>query len=162
MPLSATERAALIDRYTSGPALLRATIGRVPPAALTWRPAPREWSPHEVVVHCADSETNGAGRIRYLLAEKEPVIIGYDEANWAVAFDYHSHPLDVALATVEAVRANTAVLLRRVPPDAWTREGRHSEMGRYSAEQWLSIYAEHLEIHARQIEEAVAAWRARG
>ena len=40
--------------------------------------------------------------------------------------------------------------------------GRHSASGRYTAEDWLRIYAEHLENHARQIEANVAAWRAAG
>jgi hypothetical protein len=113
-----------------------------------------------VIVHCADSETNAAARIRFLTAEPDPVIQGYNEAEWARRFDYHTHPLEPALALVEAVRANTVALLRRMPEDAWQRVGRHTESGRYAAEDWLSIYAEHLEIHARQIEANVAAWRA--
>ena len=60
---------------------------------------------------------------------------------------------------VEAVRANTVALLRRLPEDAWQRVGRHTESGTYSADDWLRIYAEHLDIHARQIEDNVAAWR---
>jgi hypothetical protein len=47
-----------------------------------------------------------------------------------------------------------------MPEDAWQRVGRHSESGRYGAEDWLTIYAEHLEVHAAQIEANVAAWRA--
>jgi hypothetical protein len=61
---------------------------------------------------------------------------------------------------VEAVRANTVLLIRRMHEEAWQRVGRHSESGRYSAEDWLTIYAEHLDVHARQIEANVAAWRA--
>jgi hypothetical protein len=61
---------------------------------------------------------------------------------------------------VEAVRANTVALIRRMREDGWKRVGRHSESGRYSAEDWLTIYAEHLEGHARQIEANVAAWHA--
>jgi DinB superfamily len=114
------------------------------------------------VVHCADSETNAAARIRYLAAEADPVILGYDEAEWARRFDYHDHPLEPALVLVEAVRANTVALIRRIREEAWQRVGRHSESGRYSAEDWLKIYAEHLEIHARQIEANVAAWREAG
>jgi hypothetical protein len=112
-------------------------------------------------VHCADAETNGAARIRYLLAEKDPVVVGYDQDVWARALGYHDHPLDVALDTVRAVRANTAVLLRRLPEDAWRRAGRHTESGHYTAEDWLRIYAEHLEVHARQIAANVTAWRGR-
>src|SRR5712691_6794715 len=138
MALSSSEREALIQRYADGPAQLKDALARVPAEALTWRPKPGEWSAHEVVAHCADSETNAAARIRYLTAEPDPVVLGYNEAEWARRFDYHSHPLEPALAVVEAVRANTAVLLRRLPEEAWRRVGRHTESGRYSAEEWLA------------------------
>ncbi len=84
---------------------------------------------------------------------------GYDQDAWAKSLDYHSHPIDLALDTVQAVRAHTAALLRRLPEEAWSREGTHTESGRYTAEQWLAIYAEHLENHARQIERNLEAWR---
>jgi len=160
MPLSASERERLIQRYADGPARLESALGGVPAAAMQWRPAPGEWSAHEVVCHCADSETNAAARIRYLLVEKEPVIIGYDQEAWARELDYHAHPIEPALATVRAVRKSTAALIRRLPASAWERRGRHTESGPYSAEDWLQIYAEHLEGHARQIEAATQAWRA--
>ena len=160
MALSRAECETLIQRYADGPARLKAALATVPAEALKWRPEPGECSAHEVVVHCADSETNAAARIRYLAAEADPVIVGYDEAEWARRFEYHDHPLEPALALVETVRANTVALIQRMPEEAWQRVGRHSESGRYSAEDWLRIYAEHLEIHARQIEANVAAWRA--
>jgi hypothetical protein len=162
MALSVPERERLIEQYAAGPARLRAAFAAVPADARTWRPAPGEWSAHEVVCHCADSETNAAARIRYLAAEKEPVILGYDESVWARELDYHGHPLDVAFATVDAVRAHTTAPIRRLPDRAWAKEGRHTESGHYTAEDWLRIYAEHLEIHARQIESNVAAWQSSG
>ena len=70
------EREALIARYESGPARLKAALAKVPPEALQWRPAPGEWSAHEIVVHCADSEANAALRIRYLVAEMARVVRG--------------------------------------------------------------------------------------
>lgn len=160
MSLGRPERDKLIDQYADGPRRLREALAKVPPEAVQWRPQPGEWSAHEVVVHCSDSETQSASRIRVLVSERDPLILGYDEARWARDFDYHAHPLDVALVTVDAVRANTAVLLRRLPESAWSRAGRHSESGRYTAEDWLRIYADHLENHARQIEANVAAWTA--
>jgi hypothetical protein len=160
MALSRAERETLIQQYAAGPARLRAALAKVPEEARRWRPAPGEWSVHEVVCHCADSETNAAARIRYLVSEKDPMILGYDENAWAVTFDYHNHPLEPALAVIEAVRTNTAALLRRLPENAWSSEGRHTESGRYTAEDWLRIYAVHLEEHARQIEANLTAWRA--
>ncbi|HKW93031.1 MAG TPA: DinB family protein [Methylomirabilota bacterium] len=162
MSLTRTQREHLIQQYADGPARLEAALAQVPPEARQWRPAPGEWSAHEVVCHCADSETNAAARIRYLVCEPEPVVLSYDESAWAVTLDYHGHPLEPALATVRAVRAHTTALVRRLPEAAWAREGRHTASGRYTAEDWLQIYADHLENHARQIEANVAAWRAAG
>ncbi len=159
--LTAQERAALIERYARGPALLKATLTKIPTEALQWRPGPKQWSAHEIVVHCADSETNGHMRLRYLLGEPEPVIVAYDQDRWATTFDYHTHPLETALATVEAVRGNTVPLLQRMTDQDWRRAGRHTESGHYGAEDWLQIYAEHLEKHARQLERNLAAWRNR-
>jgi hypothetical protein len=162
MTLDATERHRLIEQYATGPARLRTALEAVPPQATKWRPEPGEFSAHEIVVHCADSETNAAARIRYLMAEAEPVILGYDPDNWASRFDYDSHPLDAALATIEAVRANTVPLIRRLDQGAWDKAGTHSESGRYTGHDWLRVYSEHLEEHIAQIERTVAAWRAAG
>ena len=159
MPLSADECERRIQQYASGPARLQATVASVPEEALKWRPQPGEFSVHEVVCHCADSETNAAARIRYLVAETEPLILGYDPDNWASHFDYHSHPLEAALATVDAVRANTVPLLRRLSDDAWDKVGTHTESGRYTGTDWLRIYSEHIEEHIEQINRTVAAWR---
>ncbi len=160
--MSPAERAALMDRYDGGPALLRAALAQVPPEALRWRPAAGKWSAHEVVCHCADSETNSAMRIRYLAGEPAPTIVGYDQDGWARTFDYHAQPLDLALAQVEAVRRWTGAFIRSLPEAAWSRAGRHTEMPDqpYGAETWLTIYAEHLEIHARQIRRNVEAFAA--
>lgn len=160
MALDRVKREALIKQYADGPARLRAALAAVPPAALKWRPAPKEWSAHEVVVHCADSETNSFARIRFLVAEPAPTIQGYDQDKWATTFGYHDLPLEPALAVVDAVRASTTALIRSLPESAWTRSGRHTESGAYSAEDWLQIYADHLEDHARQIENTVAQWKA--
>ena len=160
LTLTHAERDQLIERYAAGPQRLREALARVPPEAMQWRPAPGKWSPHEVACHCADSETCAAVRIRYVLAERQPRIDGYDQDEWARGFDYHAQPLDLALATVDALRAQTTALLRRLPEAVWEREGTHNEHGRYTAEDWLRIYAAHLEGHAQQIDRVVAAWKA--
>jgi hypothetical protein len=159
--VTAAERKKAIARYAAGPARLRAALRRVPHAALHWRPAPGEWSAHEVIHHCADSEANAHLRLRYLLAEKDPLIVGYDQEEWARTLRYARRPLAPALATVVAVRANTVPLLRGLSETEWGRSGRHTEGGADTVEGWLGLYAEHLEIHARQIEANLAGWRAR-
>ena len=159
--MSRVERESLIEQYARGPARLREALAKAPREALQWRPEPGRWSVHEVVVHCADSEANAALRIRYLLAEREPLIVGYDQDAWARLFDYHAQSLEEALAAAASARSRTVPLLRRMTDADWAKAGRHTESGPYSAEEWLRIYAAHLEGHARQIERNVEAWTAR-
>jgi hypothetical protein len=156
-----SERRKLIARYARGPAVLERALKKVPPSARQWRPGKGTWSAHEIVCHCADSEANGAIRLRFVLGEKNPSLAAYDQDHWAVAFRYHRLPPAKALAVVKAVRAFTTELIRRLPADAWKRAGTHSVSGRYSADTWLTIYAEHLEKHSRQIMRNVTAWKAK-
>jgi hypothetical protein len=160
MAMGHDEREVLIEQYAKGPGRIREALARVPKPALSWRPGEGKWSVHEVVVHCADSETNAALRIRYLIAEKAPIIVGYDQDAWARVFDYQAQPLEESLAATSAARNRTVPLLRKLTDDEWRKEGRHTESGRYTAEDWLRIYAAHLEGHAKQIERNVEAWTA--
>jgi hypothetical protein len=159
MPFTAAAREERIVQYERGPLRLRDALALVPDAAVRWRPGPKRWSVHEIVCHCADSELNGAARIRYLVTQKDAMIVGYDQDEWARVLDYHALPLEPALHTIEAVRESTTVLLRSLPEEAWGREGRHSDSGRYTAQDWLRIYSDHLEKHSRQIERNLAAWQ---
>lgn len=157
------EREGLIAQYAEGPDRLEAALSRVPAQALQWRPAPGKWTVHEVVIHCADSETNSSMRIRYLVAEEHPTIIGYDQDRWTTVLDYHALPLQPALTTIRAVRANTLPLIRRLTPEQWARMGTHTESGAFGAEDWLRVYAIHLHQHERQILRNLEAWnQARG
>lgn len=156
--MTPAQRERRIQQYARGPSRLRAVLALVPDAAVKWRPEPRRWSAHEIVCHCADSETNAAARLRYLVAEKDAVILGYDQDAWARVFEYHALPLEPALLTVEAVRANTVPVLQRLGEEAWSREGRHTESGRYTLLDWLRIYSDHVENHSRQIERNMETW----
>jgi len=160
MRYTAEERGALIKRYEEGPTGLRDAFAKVPREAWKWRPGEGQWSVYEVLCHCADAETVAAARIRYLVSEEKPVIQAFDQDRWARTLDYHESRVELALAAVDVMRAHTAGFLRRLPEEAWASEGTHSELGRYTAEDWLRIYAEHLEGHVRQIERTLEAWRA--
>ncbi len=161
MFFDAATRESNLRRYAAGPTLIRAAWADVPAEARTWRPAEGKWSAHEVVLHCADSETYAAIRIRLLLAEAEPLIVGYDENAWAQRFDYHASDPELALHLVEMVRAHTSAMLARLPEAAWGRQGRHSHSGPYGTDDWLKSYGAHLDLHAAQIRRNLAAWQAR-
>jgi hypothetical protein len=148
-------RAGLIQRYREGPDVLEQAVAGLTDDGLDRRPAPGEWTPREVVHHCADSETMAAIRLRKLLAEDEPLIQGYDEEEWARRLHYGERPIAPSLAAVRAAREGSAALLEALDEAEWARSGTHSESGPYSVGQWLEIYARHCHDHAEQIRRAV-------
>src|SRR6185436_11064085 len=73
------ERARLIERYRGGAAELRAALAGVTDDDLD-RPAPDGgWSARQVAHHVAESEATAYVRLRRLVAEDDPTIVGYDE-----------------------------------------------------------------------------------
>jgi hypothetical protein len=52
---------------------------------------------------------------------------------------------------LRGARSSTTQLLRLMTEEDWQREGSHPEHARYTAEDWLRIYAAHAHNHAAQI-----------
>lgn len=146
----------LARRFAAGPRELHAAWNRVPSDKRQWRPAPGKWSAHEVVLHCADATLNAAARLRYLLAETDPVLVGYDQDRWAAALDYHAQPIEPAFALIDSLTAGLLPLVRRLTPADFERPGWHTEKGAITLGSWLPYNADHLAAHARQIERIVA------
>src|SRR5919202_1159693 len=149
MGMSAEERRALIARYQEGHQVVLEALAGATDAELDWRGD--GWTAREVVHHLADSEMTSAIRLRRLLVEDRPEIVGYDEAAFARRLAYAERPIAAALDAFGAARRTTAELLERMTDADWAREGTHSESGRYTAEDWLRIYAAHAHNHAAQI-----------
>ena len=159
--MTPAERKTLIQQYKAGyDEVVRALAG-IGPEERDWRPAPGEWSAREVVHHLADSETIAGIRLRRLLIEDNPVILGYDEAHYARFFRYQDRPWEPSLRAFEAARATTAPLLESMTDADWRRTGTHTESGPYSTEAWLRIYADHGHVHAEQIRKNRAGWAER-
>ncbi|MCC7368941.1 MAG: DinB family protein [Chloroflexi bacterium] len=151
-------RRALLQRYREGPAVVAAALAGATDAELDARPADGGWTAREVAIHLPDSEINGAVRLRRLVAEDEPHIIGYDQERWAERL-YYNRPIAAALAALTAIRGLNAELLDALTEEEWQRAGTHSESGRYGLDTWLPTYAAHAHDHADQIRRALAEAR---
>ena len=102
------------------------------------RPAPDGgWTARDVAHHLPDSETNGYIRLRRLIAEDDPVIVAYDQDDYARRLHY-DRPIASSLAVLAAVRASSLELLEALTPEEWARSGQHSDSGRYSVDDWLA------------------------
>src|SRR5437899_5064961 len=150
MRMNKSERDALIQQYRQGHSVVVEALAGITQAELDARQA--GWTAREVVHHLADSEMTSAIRLRRLLAEDHPVIGGYDEETFARVLGYAERPIEAALDAFSAARRTTAEILARMTEADWAREGTHSESGRYTAEDWLQIYATHGHDHAEQIQ----------
>lgn len=110
-----------------------------------------EWTPRMIAHHLADSEMMSAIRLRRLITEKNPVIHGYDEVEFARKLT-SDRPIEPSLEAMHWARETSAQILERLTEEDWRRSGTHSESGPYSVEDWLTIYAKHGHDHAKQIE----------
>jgi hypothetical protein len=147
------DRSAQLDRFRTGYADVEDSLAGATDADLDRQPPGGGWTARMVAHHLADSETHAYVRLRRLIAEDEPVIVGYDEPEYARRLHY-DRPVATSLAVLRAVRAASLELLESLTPDEWQRTGTHSESGPYSVAGWLEIYAGHAHDHAAQIREA--------
>ena len=145
------ERQTLIAQYKAGYEEVARNLEGFPEESLSAHPLPGKWSAREIVQHLADSEMNSAIRLRKLLTEESPQIQGYDQEDYARRLRYNERDIAPALDALRGARATTGQLLDSMTDDDWSREGIHSESGRYTAEDWLTIYAAHAHNHAAQI-----------
>ena len=152
--MSADDRAELIRKYREGPDVLAAAVEGLSDEELDRKPADGGWSAREVVHHTADSELTSAIRLRRLVAEDHPEILGYDGDEFARRLGYSTRPIGPSLAAIRAARETTADILDGLSDADWERSGTHSELGEYSIDLWLAIYSRHCHDHAEQARRA--------
>ena len=145
------ERNELIAKYATGYEEVAQALAGFPAESLNARPIPGKWSAREIVHHLGDSESTSAFRIRKLLAEDNAIIEGYDQDQFATRLHYNDRDMKPALEAFRAARESTVPLLRMMSEEDWQRVGTHTESGRYTTENWLTIYASHAHNHAAQI-----------
>jgi hypothetical protein len=149
--MTTAHRQELIAQYKAGFAEVQQALADFPVEQLTARPLPGKWSACEIVHHLADSEMRAAIRLRQLLTEDRPVIQSYDQDAYAARLNYNARDIAPSLEAFRGARATTAQLLAQMSDEDWAREGTHPDHPRYTADNWLEIYAAHAHNHAAQI-----------
>ena len=123
------------------------------------RPAPTEWSVIECIGHLVDSEIVTTGRVRWIVAEDEPAILGYDQDRWVDGLRHRDDDPDDLIALFDALRTADLRLWAGSPAGIRERSGIHSERGRESYELIFRLAAGHDRFHLAQAERALAALR---
>jgi len=148
--MDAETRRKLLDQYKDGYRVVAEALVGAADDELDVAPAPGRWSARQVVHHLADSEMIAAVRARLLVAVDRPQIVGFDQDEFARRLHY-DRPLEASLDAFKSARRATADLLDTLSDQEWSREGTHTEHGRYTLERWLEIYSTHAHKHAEQI-----------
>jgi len=145
--------AALVENYLAGPKALRQAVAGMSREQIVARPVPGKWSTLEVVCHLADFEPIGADRMKRVIAEDKPTLIGADEKHFAKTLQYHDRDLEEELTIIERTRSQMARILRKLPAEALARVGQHNERGPQTLEQLLTTMSNHIPHHVKFIEE---------
>lgn len=143
----------MIDAYLAGPERIRKYVADMTDAQLRARPVAGRWSTLEVVAHLADSEQAWAHRLKRVIAEDRPLLVGYDESGFAAALGYELRAAADELAMIESTRRQMGPILAGLDPDAWGRAGVHTERGLVTLEEMVRIEIEHIEHHLRHVAE---------
>jgi hypothetical protein len=143
----------MIDAYLAGAQTLCQAVAGMSRQQLLARPVPGKWSTLEVVCHLADFEPIFADRMKRVLAEDRPPLLGADENRFAASLAYHQRDLEEELAIVGQTRRQMARILGAQPPEALGRVGIHNQAGPRTLEQLLTGAIHHIPHHVRFIVE---------
>ena len=125
------------------------------------RPDDEEWSVVELLGHMVDSELVSSTRYRWVLAEDEPPLPGYDQEAWTDRFNHRSDDPELLLTLFGALRLANLDLWERTAREDRARTGIHAERGPESFDLLFRMQAGHGRVHLAQAAQALATVRAR-
>lgn len=140
---------AMIEEYARGGPVLAEEIRGLTRAELLAVPVPGTWSMQQIVLHLMDSDLIASDRMKRIIAEENPPIIGYSESAFAQRLHYDKQDAQIAAEIFALNRKLTAKVLRNLPEEAFRRFGTHNERGRVTLEAMVAMYVQHLGHHLK-------------
>lgn len=139
----------MVEEYLRGGSKLSDAIQGLSAADFQAMPVPGAWSIQQIVLHLMDSDLVASERLKRIIAEDNPTIIGYNESAFAKKLFYDQQDPNLAARIFAINRQLTYEILRRLPESAYARFGTHNERGRISLGEMVAMYIQHLEHHLR-------------
>jgi hypothetical protein len=144
---------ALYVELEGMPEFLTDTFGGLSAAEASASLSADSFSPVEQCWHLADLEREAFSvRIRRLLEESNPWLEDFDGARVARERKYKEKSLSEGIAAFRKARLDNIALLKKISPDAWTRQGDQEGVGRVMLCDIPSLMAEHDTAHREEIE----------
>lgn len=112
-------------------------VNQFPEADVMWRPAEKEWSAWECMLHIASTEEHVfLARIKRIAAEDNPQLVLFDETEYMKQNAQNKTTIQQLLATFVEARRQEVAILENVD---WARTGQHPTRGQINL-QWLAEY----------------------
>lgn len=137
----------VIEEYAAGAGKVAEAIAGLAKDDFLATPVKGTWSIGQIVCHLMDSDLIASDRMKRIIAEENPAIIGYNETAFAQRLHYDKLDPFTAADIFRKNRELTTVILRNLPDAAFARVGTHNERGSISLEEMVGIYVRHLEHH---------------
>lgn len=156
-----SERIKLLSDYIAGPGRVRDFIESAPSEALTFRPElDGAWTIAEHVQHLFDAESHGYIRYRTAIVAPGSTIALWNQEAWKAHLGYDKHDLSTALEAFSVVRTIVHHHLEMIVDEDWSRYTFvHPERGTLDLDDWLTIYAGHVQLHFEYFERNLDRFR---
>lgn len=141
----------VIDEYEAGGSKLQRSIAELSKQDLLWIPpfdaGIGAWSIQQIIIHLLDSDLIWSSRMKLIIAEDNPKILGYDESKFAARLFYQDQDAESAIALFTLNRRQFAKVLRKLPDSSFSRTGNHNERGPITLGDSLEMMVRHVDHH---------------
>ncbi len=149
----------LIRRYENGPGDLIASVDGLSEKEVDKRLAPKKWTIRQQVHHLADAELNLVYRMKKIIAEDNPLLMAFDQTEWANDLLYARTSVEGSIALFFTLRASMTPILKSLKDSDFSRTGIHNEDGKVTLLAVFQHTVEHFEHHLKVIEKIKRKYR---
>ncbi len=129
---------------------LEEIVRKYPATVLRARPFAGKWTPNEVLGHLTDSEWVYGYRLRLILCEENPTILGMDQNLWVTGQRHNEREPAEHAEMFRRMREYNLALWRQATPEDMKRTGMHNERGPEPLGLMLRMLAGHDLSHLEQ------------
>ncbi len=146
-----------LEVLSQTPEVLAAITNECSAEKLRRRPFEGKWTPNEVLGHLVDTEMVYGYRLRAILCDDRPTIIGMDQEKWVAVQGHNLREPSEHIESFGLLRRFNINLWRRLTSDQLKRVGLHNERGEEALGTMLEMEAGHDLSHIDQIQRYLAA-----
>jgi hypothetical protein len=132
-------------------------VGKQSTGVLHARPFEGKWTPNEVIGHLTDGEWVYGYRLRLILCEDSPAILGTNQDSWVAALRHNERRPSELVEIFRTLRQFNLAVWRRTSPADLERAGQHNERGPEALGVMLRLLAGHDLSHLDQITRYIQA-----